>query len=96
MTTRKRSTRDKLALARAELRGLRRAVNVVGVPSSENGGPPRFTQVATVRRGFADILHALDESGQVWELKTTLGDKVAGQPRAILSAWWEKVTMERR
>jgi hypothetical protein len=56
----------------------------------------RYVQLTTVRRGYADILTALDDTGQVWELHTELGEKVAGKAREITGAWWIKVTMEQR
>ncbi len=100
----RQTTRDRLLVARGQVRAFRQAIDAMPKPRASIGtvvvSPPeptgRYVQITSIRRGFADILHALDDRGQVWELKTTLGDKIAGQPREVKDAWWGRVPMEQR
>lgn len=99
------TARERLLIAQAQLRAVRHTIDAMPRPRATSLGtvtvaPPeptgRYIQITSIRRGFADILHALDDRGQVWELKTSLGDKIAGQPREVKDAWWGRVPMEQR
>lgn len=102
---RKRSLREKLEVARAETRGMRHAL--AKLPTDEapeihaapfgGGDPKRFVQIVGVQRGYSAFLHALDASGQVWELHTLFGPKEQGEKSGpIVDQWWSRVAMDRR
>ena len=96
---RKRSLRDQLRIARAQLRALYRAGAQVGEHLGRpTNGPARFIQCWSVNRGVASVTQALDEEGVVWERRLLLEDQVIeGQKvKRVKESWWEKVSMERR
>ena len=84
----KRSTRTKLAIARAQLSVYRRAIP--SLPPRMPGQPARFVLCWAVNRGFSGITQALDQEGQVWERVSLLENKV------LIDSWWEPVNMTRK
>lgn len=102
---RRRSPREQLAIAKGQLRAVSKVLAAlptssrsprVVVAQPEPSG--RFIQCWAVYRRGASITQALDDYGQVWELRTDLAPKVEGQKgaREVLSSWWEKITMDKR
>lgn len=100
MKKRPRTTeREKLALARAQLRAFGRAFKAMPPPewgstieADARAGQPRFVQVFTMQRGYYHALGALDALGQLWERHQTV-DKAN---KVVTKEWWEKMPMERR
>lgn len=56
----------------------------------------RFVQLVSLKRGYAEVMGALDADGNVWERHVTFGPKEGGQRAPITDEWWEKVRMDRR
>lgn len=70
---------------------------IAALPGTHDLEPvPRFVQIATVSRGMYSVLHALDTTGQIWQFKTLMSEKVAGEKATVQAQWWEKIPMERR
>lgn len=102
------SLREQLRLERAKRQTMQATLRQMSPPMGplnlkpgpvellHDDGVSPFVQIVAVGRNYASILHALDASGQVWELETVLGDKIAGKQREVLDQFWKKVEMKRR
>ena len=98
----KKSDREKLSIARAQLRAFRALLKVLPTRSEPGsaGGPPvaafarqpdepaRFVSMTADPR--RPVLYALDEDGQVWE---SVSNK---QDDGSYTRWWIPSSMERR
>ena len=86
----KRSTRTKLAIARAQLSVYRKTLTGQIPEIRVVGQPARFISAWAVNRGYSGITQALDEDGQVWERVSHLENKV------LIDSWWEPLPMTRK
>jgi hypothetical protein len=104
---RPKTTRERLLIAQAQLRGVKklsaamleatsRMTRPMLTVEARRDGPAKFIQGWVVPRGYASVTQALDEDGQVWERVIQLSPKEPGKRQEVMDSWWEKIGMTRK
>lgn len=110
--TKKRDTTHQLAIARAQLRAITRALaSISRQPISPQAAPsvgtistvavdgyPRFVQAWSVSRGYYGVTQALDTEGQVWERVCEVEKviKDGKKVKVLGDSYWCRVPMTRK